>query len=243
MVTNHIGDIIIDEQIYDYISCPARYDMKAKGLIGKDYETVPSLLKQVARKFYTTLMNGEVLPPSTLKKQWDKLCERHSDFMVPKKVLEGMDKLMKLYRWAADEQLIIADVHVPYGILFQERDNAIDVRGTIPVIAVTKAGQMEILITDFGNRYPEQTKIDMNLSYTMMSYAFLKERGESIGIRIHNVKNNKDFYAYRMADDYKRLETAVKNTVYCIRQKLYYPRESVLCGICNARDICRGWHE
>jgi len=234
---------LTERQIYNYIACPVKYEtIYDKQLATDEYDSMPQLLKHVAMAFYTNLMNGRVLTTDELKRKWDKECEAHSDFVTAKKCIAGMGKLIQLWKWASNEQLVICDVKVPIAHIFKGRDGKpIDVRGSIPVIAA-KNGKPYILVTDFGDHYPDQTKIDMNLRYTLQSYITLQERGEAMGIRIHNVKNDKDFFTYRMVSDYERLKSTIANVACGIQNKIYYPRESPLCTICSMKEYCRGWH-
>lgn len=235
--------ILSDKQMLTYIACPVKYEtVYERELATEEYDSMPQLLNHVAMAFYTNLMNGKVLTTDELKRKWDKECELHSDFVTPRKCLSGIGKLIQLWKWACKEQLTICDVKVPIAHIFKGRNGEpIDVRGSIPVIAAQN-GKPYILVTDFGDHYPDQTKIDMNLNYTLQSYITLKERGEAMGIRIHNVKNDKDFFAYRMDTDYERLKVTIANVAYGIKNKVFYPRESPLCSICSMKDYCRGWH-
>lgn len=236
--------IVSENQIVDYIHCPTKFQcIYERKLIGREEVTMPYLLQKTAMAFFTSLMNGRVMRTSELKKKWDRCCIEHSDYITEQRCLDGMGKLMQMYRWAEKERLMIADVRVPYCILHKRGKHApVEIHGEIPVIAMNSNKQFEILFMDFGNRLPDQSILDMNLRYTMQSYAFYKERGSSVGVHVHNVKNDKDFFTYRISDDFRRLETTLTSVTIGIEEHLFYPRENVFCNLCSMKDLCRAWY-
>ena len=88
--------ILTEEQLFDYIACPVHYDtVHNKGFAPHDRESMARLLTKVANAFYLNLMNGKVLPTSTLKKKWDSICETHKDYVTQQRCLEGMGQLRR----------------------------------------------------------------------------------------------------------------------------------------------------
>ena len=127
-------------------------------------------------------------------------------------------------------------------MLFNASTSPVELVGNMGTILALPNNNYELLITDFGNKMPEQTLVDMKLKYSLDSYAFQNVYNKRVhGIRVRNIKNARDFLTFRSQDDFKRLEQAVANVSCCIKNKLFYPRESVMCSICNAKEYCKVW--
>lgn len=126
-----------EKQLFEYIRCPAYYDfINNKKFIVKEDLKIRALLNKVAMSFYLNLMNGKVLSTNQLKKKWDAVCEQNQDTMTSQKCLEGMGQLVKLFRWTSNEELLIADVNMPYEFSIKKDDIHINFRGEIPVILI-----------------------------------------------------------------------------------------------------------
>ncbi len=85
--------------------------------------------------------------------------------------------------------------------------------------------------------------VDMNIKHTLDVYAFNKLYNKDItGINVYSVKKNENMFSSRTHLDYKRLETTISNIGKGIENKVFYPREQILCNNCNARHYCKYWH-
>ena len=234
-----------EKQLYEYIRCPAYYDLvNGKKIAPEQRPSITSLLEKIGNAFMLNLMNGTVLTQDQIKKRWDTVCEDNSDRINPNKCMEGISLLMKMYLWAESEEIRIADIQTPYTITFKNMTNLnelIDISGEMSAIAFNKKEQCEFLILDFSNRFPDQNLLDMKLKYTLDCYGFLKLYQKSIGVHIHHVKSGKDLFTYRIKDDFLRLNAAVTNIATSIKERLFYPRESVLCTNCELKNFCKGW--
>lgn len=235
---------LTEEELFDFIRCPIRYDaIRNKRIITGQEDSMPRYLEKVAHWFFLQLMNGVVPATSKLKQKWDKLCEQHSDYITPQKNLEGVDKLMKLFRWAEDEQLVVGDTDIPYEYAIKDERGVVSFRGEIGTVAqaLKRSPKPFLLYLDFGNKYPDQAMLDMKLKYTLDSYAIAELSNKCLGIKIHHVKSGNDFYTMRQAQDYERMKKVVANVARSIQQKLYYPRENVMCANCDMENFCRIW--
>lgn len=233
---------ITQEELEKYSNCPIRYDIihNKKFNIGKN-PSVNELLHTVFKAFCSGLMNGKVMTTGQIKSKWDRQCEMNKDIISPQKAIEGLGQLMKMYRWAEREELKVLDMNVPYSVIVPGRnDTRIDIRGHIDLVAAHK-NEPCILFADFSNRYPDQMILDMRLKYTLQSYAFTQVYGKWAGIKIHNIKNDKDFYTTRKKDDYDRLLKSVENIAFSIENQIYYPRETAFCRNCELMAFCRAW--
>lgn len=234
---------LTEEQLFEYIKCPIRYDaIYNKHMITGEEPSMQKYLGKIATYFLMQLMDGTVVSTDILKRKWDKLSEQHPDYITPQRNLEGIDKLMRFYRWAENEELIVGDVSIPYELTLREDDDLLDFRGEITTIAVGKHGQKPYLLyLDFGNRFPDQAMLDMKLKYSLDSYATAKTTGKQLGIKVHHVKKDKDFFVMRSAMDYARMKKILFNVAKSIYHGLYYPRENVMCSNCDMINLCRIW--
>jgi len=234
---------ITEDQLWSYIACPVHYDLVQKGIISEAPHTLTNFINQVARGFFSNLMDGVVISEDSLKQQWDEVWRANTDYIDDKKGIHGYACLIKMYRWAANVRLRILDVAVPYNILFQGREEQlIAVKGIIPVIAVTSNMKPEILVMDYGDKHTNQVRTDMNLRYTLQCLGFKQQSRALIGIHVRNLKHDTDTYSVRTQEDYLRLERTVTDVSWCIRNKLFYPREGLNCLSCDTAGACRFWH-
>ena len=235
--------VLTEQQLFDYITCPALYDVKHnKNIPIGESISMTKLLEKVSKYFYVSLLNGKVPSSNELKKKWDSICQQYEQYVDAKKNIEGVGFIMKLLQWAADEQIMVADIDTKYNQVFRAGNGHVEIEGHIGTILALGNDRFELLVTDFSNRMPDQTLIDMKLKYSLDCLAFNQTYGKSVsGVRIRNVKNAKDFLTFRSQDDFNRLKQTVLNVSSCIEQKLYYPRESLLCANCNAKEYCKAW--
>lgn len=229
---------ITEQQFFDYMHCPALFEMKhIRNIPLEEQISSPKLLNRVAKYFYLNLLNGKICTTSELKKKWDSICQGYEDKIDAKKILEGMGLIMKLYNWASNEQAVVLDINTPYII----RVGDTELVGNLGTILAAPNNKYELLITSFSSRLPDQTLIDMKLEYTLEAYVFHEVHNKFVdGVRVHSVKYDKDFYTSRADGDFKRLETAIKNVGKSIENDLYYPREG-MCSTCPAKGYCKYW--
>lgn len=230
---------ITEQQFFDFMFCPAYFEMKNVKKLGiNESTTLKNLLSKVAKYFYLSILNGRIPTTNDLKKKWDSICASYQGQLDNKKILEGMGLIFKLYNWAHQTQPVVLDIDSRYSI----QVDGVELTGNMGTILSAPNGQFELLITDFSNRLPDQSMIDMKLKYTLQAYSFEKTYQKPIsGIRVHSVKYDRDFFTSRNVNDYKRLETAIKNVGLSIEQGLHYPREG-MCSTCPAKGYCKYWY-
>lgn len=231
--------IITEDQLFDYIKCPAFYDMKYnKKIPYKDTVSMQYLLDQVCRKFYTNLLDKKVLNMQDLKKKWDSVCNGNKDYINSKRNLEGINYIVNFARWASENKIILVDYNSYYSISFDD----VVVEGTLGAILALPGRKCELLVSKFSTRAPEQFELDKSLKYTLDCYAFRKEYKHNISaVKIVHFKNNKEFTTYRTNNDFERLESTIKGVGNGIRNNSFYPRENVFCGYCYFKEYCKYW--
>ena len=235
---------ISEENFFRYLYCPIQYSMFKGGIIKQLPETNRSALDKIAKFFFTNLMIGSLISAADLKKQWDVHCKKNIDKITPKESIEGIARLMTLYKWAERIRLRILDMLIPYEISFPGKgDQIVHIHGNVPVIAVNQTLEPELLILDFGDKQTNQTRLDTDLKYTIYCYAYRQKTGHNLGIRSHNLKYDTDKFSYRHQGDYNRLASSAINVGFSISNKIIYPRESVMCASCPTLGACKLWQE
>jgi hypothetical protein len=226
--------------MFDYIFCPAKYNMKyCLGYSVADPISLPRLLSKVSKYFYFNLLNGKVCSLNDLKSKWDSICKQYPDFLDAKKNLAGYGLIVNLIRWASDEQIIVGDVDENYKLFL----DGVEFTGSIDTILIRKDKKIELLYTHFSDKDPDQFDVETKLKYTLDSAAFLSMHGRPVdGIRIHCTKSCRDYMTYRTDPDYNRLKTTINSVATGIENKIFYPRESPLCASCTGKEYCKYWN-
>ena len=229
------------ENLKDYLTCPIYYSLK-RNIQMQEKPSLKKMMERAAKHFYTNLFNGNVISEHSLKKHWDKLCVGNIDIMDPKKCIQGMDFLIKMYRWAERNQIRIVDINTGYTLIFQEKDTIIELSGKMEAILFLPNKRFELLITDFSNSLPEQASLDMSLQITMAWFGFEKlyPNYKLSGARIYHTKHDREYFTTRNKYDLERLKRIVFNFHNNIMNDTWLPRESPLCvKTCEAIDMCR----
>lgn len=226
-------------EFFDYIKCPVFYDaVHRKKLPFAFQPTMNEVLNRIAHRFFLNLMNGKIMRMSDLKRMWDAICNENS-FITEKKCIDGIALISKMYLWAQREQIRILDVKTPYVL---KLGKGVELVGEIETIAINNKDNPELLHMDFSQKLPDQSMLDMKLKYTFDSLAFKNSYSRDIGVRVHNVKNDQDFFTFRGAPDFYRGLDAVKSVDKSIKDNIYYPRENAFCATCEMKVFCRQWN-
>lgn len=229
-----------EQELFDYITCPAYYDMKHNKKLGFTEEpTMSKLLNQIPRHFYSNMFNNKkICTMDDLKKKWDSICSKHKDFINSKRNLDGINYIINFARWNGEHQPIIADYGSSY--IIEVEDTYLV--GELSPVRVLPGKKCELLINRFSSREPEQYSIDKQLKYTLDCYAFKEAYNHDISaIKIIHHKNNKMFVTQRTQIDYDRMRSTIIGVSEGIKAKAYYPRESVFCQSCEMKQYCKYW--
>lgn len=231
---------ISEQELFDYIECPALYDMKYKKRIPySETKTMQSLLNVIVNYFYSNLLNKKVCTMDELKRKWDSVCITHKDFMNSKRNLEGINYIVNFARWTADNKIILLDFNSIYKVIVDD----VEVNGSIGAISVLPDRKCELVINRFSNRELNQSDIDKKLKYTLDCYAFKMAYDYDItAIKVINHKNNSVLITQRTITDYDRLESTIRGVANGISSDSFYPRETVFCSQCCVKHICKYWN-
>lgn len=235
-------NIIDEEEIWSFMHCPVQYELSyVRKVIPKKVDTHVDYIKKAAQYFLVNLMDGNLIQMSDLKKKWDQICNEHPDITMIKSN-DGLGKLYKMYEWSRKNQLVVLDINVPYAVLFPvDKSTSYDVRGFIPMICLTSDRIPVLLYFDFSDRATVQERVDLNIKYTMQAYAYKLQTRKNIGIHVHNIKFDSDFFSMRGQQDFLRLHRTVVSIGYSISHNLTYPTDGPLCLSCYALQACKGW--
>lgn len=230
---------ISEEQFFDYIKCPAFYDMKyVKKIPCEENKTMQKLLNDVSNYFYTNLLNKKICTMAELKNKWDSICSANIDFIDSKKSIEGINYIVNFARWVSDKRIILVDFASQYKI----HTEAITIVGMLNPIVAVPGRKLELIDSRFSNKEPNQLELDKKLKYTMDTLAFRNAYTKPIdAIKIINFKNNKEFTTNRTKNDYDRLMSTIENVGVGINHNVFYPRETSFCSSCEYRHYCKYW--
>lgn len=231
---------VTEQQIFDYIFCPTKYDIKYNRQIPiQDPISLPRLLRKVSKFFYLQLVNGKVPSINELKNKWDSVCKANSDFIDSKKNIAGWGLIIQLVDWARKEQIMVVDVDTQFKLI----SGPVEVTGQMETILIRKDRKSELLITNFADKIPDQIEMDMKLKHSLDAAAFKTITGNHLdGIRIRSVKHDKDILTTRSDPDFLRLDSTIQSVAKGIKNNIYYPREQNLCSSCTAKQYCRFWN-
>lgn len=235
---------ITEQQLHDYMSCPIYYNLRYNNrhAINKAV-TMNSLLNQIVSGFCLKLMDREIMSLYDIKRKWDMLCSAHPDVIDSRKCVEGMMLLTKFYNWAAEQQLMVADVGGSYAVQFKVDSEIAELTGTMGIIGVTKTGAAEELIVNFSSKTPDQAQLDLSLKTSLTHIAADHAyKTTLVGTKVFHVKTGKVFYTTRdSSSEWKRIGIIVTNISKAIKNGIWYPHESPLCVSCRVKDFCRMW--
>lgn len=234
--------LITEEQLFNYISCPLKYDLiyNKKLNIGEP-KTLPRLLAPIEKFLFINILNGKVPHINELKKKWDNTCSDNEDYIDDRKCINGLGLIISLYNWVYANKIIILSCSSKYEITTSNNNSIV---GSLGAVTSSNGTGYELLYSNFSDKLLTQFDIDSKIKYTLDSYAFEKLYNQKVnGLKIHFVKQDKDFFTTRNEDDYNRLEAIIDSVCNGIDNKVYYPRESYMCEKCQGRGACLMWNK
>jgi len=112
---------ITEQQLFDYISCPVKYDIKYNKNIDIDEPiSMNILLNKMFHFFSINLLNQKVLTPNQLKNKWDSTCNLYPAYIDTKKNLIGIDYILKMHNWAKNNEMTVLDIDTNYSIVVDD---------------------------------------------------------------------------------------------------------------------------
>lgn len=230
-----------EKQLFDYIQCPAMYDMKYnKKILIEDSFSINKILEKVSKFFYFYIIENKKVPSfNIISNKFESLSKNYIDIISSKKYTDSLFQLKNFYNWACSNQIVVIDSDVKY--LLKHKDILIE--GIMNPISINKNKNLEFLIMNFSSRCADQLECDTKLKYSIDMLAFNQTNKDHkiCATKIHNIKSTKDIITSRNDNDYKRLLKTIDNVANGIKNNCYYPRECHMCQNCNYKYYCRGW--
>lgn len=233
--------ILNEQDFYQYMLCPTKYhiDKNTKLTIGEE-PSMQKLLMQVANYFFLQLVNGKIPTIKQLQNKWDSICEANEEYIDSKKNINGWGLILKFIKWAQEERIVIGDVNAPFSIIV----NGHQFNGIIPAILVKPNKEVAILDLSFSEKMPDKLDIDSKLKYSIYMEGFKSLYGQYPNYTlVHSVKHNQTLLTMRSKEDYVRMQSTIKNICKGIEHQVFYPRETVMCRTCSAKEYCKFWHD
>ena len=232
---------LTEQQLFDYITCPAKYDLKYnKKIVIDDPFSINSILNKVSKFFYFYVVNNLKTPTmTTITVKFESLMKPYMDITSNKQYTDALFEIRNFYNWACSNQIAVIDSDIKY--LIKHKDIVLE--GIMNPVAINKDKNLEFLIMNYSTRTPDQLEIDTKLKYSidMMSFNSSNKDNKIRATKIHCVKSGKDLITSRTDNDYNRLLSTIEGVAAGINNNIFYPRESHMCQQCSYRNICRGW--
>lgn len=235
---------LTEQQLFDYISCPAKYQFKhEQGIILHKGKTVKDLLITTANYFYSYVMENKKTPTlKVLSNKFEALYLKHKEDIPEKKYNEGLLSLRNFYNWACSEKIAVIDSCMPYSLTYK----GINLTGILSPIAINNSygnKMLEFLVLNFSGRNIDQLTLDTKLKHSIDMLAFNQSSGSTriSGIKHHHIKTGKDMISMRSQADFDRVLGTLDGVVAGINAKAFYPRESSFCSTCEYKHMCRAW--
>lgn len=232
---------ITEQQLFDYIYCPVKYDLKYNhNIVLNEPASIKSILGQVSKYFYMYVINNLKTPTfNILSNKFESLFKQHVDVLSSKQYNDGLFLLRNFYNWACSNKLAVIDSDVKYLITHKD----IILEGVMNPIAINANKQLEFLLMNFSSRNPDQLEIDTKLKYSidMMAFNDSNKDHRIMATKVHNVKSGKDLLTTRTQNDYDRLLSTIDGVANGIKHEIYFPRETYMCNSCSYKQYCRGW--
>lgn len=104
---------------------------------------------------------------------------------------------------------------------------------------IIKDNYVEIFITSFDKQMPERLDIDTKLKHTIDAYVIKQLYNKNTVINYYVPSQGKTIQTLRSTDDFKKLESIIKNVGAAINANIIYPRGTFMCNSCMARPLCK----
>jgi hypothetical protein len=236
--------------LYDFKSCSLRYKYTKIDKVVKTITTndgIRESIQGILNYYYFHLQQGTQLPLSALKEKFSSIWNGQLDIYdvyfgnkndKRRKELEAFGMLNTFYRQQTYQpDYVLAsnlDFRVPFGDDFY-------VRGNIPVVRDTPRG-VELGVFKMGkHKYDEfWQKTDMGLTLMAMAYHSMYKQ-EIDSIAVHTLRDGATTYVTRKRVDYQRLNKTVNMVKESIDKGWFYPRETIGCQKCPAKNLCMEW--
>ena len=228
-----------EKELFEYIYCPIRYKLLTNGNVFNE-KSFKKLCYEAINYYYNAKSNGLKADASTLKKKWDSIASNNTSTLNAKKVLDGWGMLYRTYEYVNLYNVEFTGVNHSYNI--EIPGTGVCLTGVLDPFII-RENYVEIFITSFDKQMPERIDIDSKLKHTIDAYAIKQLYNKDVVINYYVPAQGKTIQTLRSTQDFKKLETIIKNVGKAIDANIIYPRETFMCSSCMARPICKAWTE
>ena len=245
---------LTEQQFFDYIRCPALYDMKYnhKLLINKPV-TIKDILQKATLAYYNLTIqrvqnNESPVSFKTLTKKYESFYKPYKDIFNKDDYIEGLMALQNFFDYMESIKLAVFNINSAYKITYKD----VSLQGILNPIAVNQKKQLEFLIMNYSNRTPDTLEGELKLKYTIDQLAFNKSNRDLQvnGLRIHTIKKVKkvkkvkkdtDLLIAKNDNDFNRFYSTLYNVGQAIQNNIYFVRDDHMCSSCLYRHQCKAW--
>lgn len=254
------------KQLKEYIQCPLMFKLKnISGL--KDIENLydhynASLVKTIQQFYYGIMDNGSIISEDSLRQKWehnfcqDKAMNPQHYMLKPiyGSVIDTRNRIrspeLDLRTYTVDGWGLMQTFHrnnkenPGYPILI-DHEYVIEIgedriTGKINLVR-TIDDKLQLIVIDTRKFQPQSFEIDNNMDVTLQFYAFSKMFGEIPEINYYFVKKNEFTKTVRSKTDIEKSIKVAQNILKCVKQNIYYPRQTTYCQGCRMQDLCSKW--
>ena len=233
---------LTEQQMFDYIYCPALYDFKYnKNVVLEKPKKISDLVNQVCNYFFMYIIEFKKVPSlAMLSNKYEKLYLKDKELFDDSKYTSGLFLLRNFYNWACQEKLTPFSPNMPFALTIDD----IKINGyTNPIIVNINSKTFEFLFLKYNNRLLDTNDLDKKLKFSLDCLAFNQNPDYKINvIKVKNIRNNKEYITSRNNNDYKRIKSTIKNISNGIKNKVFYPSEGIKCKDCPYKYYCKAWN-
>lgn len=239
---------LTEQQFFDYIRCPALYDMKYnhKLLINKPV-TIKDILQKATLAYYNLTIqrvqnNESPVSFRALTTKYESFFKPYKDIINRNDYTKGLIALQNFFNYMKSIELAVFNINSAYKITHKD----VSLQGILNPIAVNQKKQLEFLIMNYSNRTPDILEGELKLKYTIDQLAFNKSNRDLQvnGLRIHTVKNVKkdtDLLISKNDNDFNRFYSTLYNVGQAIQNNIYFVRDDHMCSSCLYKHQCKAW--
>lgn len=240
------------DEVVDYKDCPQMYKFRHVDLL-PERKTIKDhfreCLKQTISYYYYCMIDKKEKSLDNLFSRWesvwftDDIDESFTEDEVREGSNKGVELLRNFYDYNKKEKVFPVAVDFKYETVFEGNPN-IHVTGTIDLIKVVndKSRQRETDIVFFSQSrtLPDDFFCNVNMKYTLASYAFRKNfKAKESNVVACNIGKKKSAYIKKTGSDYDRARKVIYNIATGIDDRIFFPSENyVTCSRCKYKVFC-----
>lgn len=230
-------DLIINEQqLFEYMKCPIRYDFIKKGIAPTDDATYKKQLYLILKNLYLSTLDTTYKNISPLKNKWDKYCSTH--LLDAKKALEGWGCILNAYNYITANNITFTDVDCMYELEIPGAQ--LIIKGQLDPF-IEHDTYIEVFISHTTKKMPDKSDIDKKLKHTIDAYILSKKFKKDVVFNYYNCNTNQSMITTRSTLDFNRLENIITQIGKALTNNIIFPRESFMCSSCCYLELCSKW--